>query len=190
MNPNMCGSVGYRILHSTLSFAMLLILFVLSMAGHTLSRPFKFDIPLSEVPTVVYTRATENLESSTEDVGYWDSSRYETTPVSATLSDNLEDGLLRIVPDLDEFDLASTLAPLYLSSSTSLYTDDYFCNCTENYTGLVPSLLSGNDDLWDLLNVLWSHLNSPEAYAAAAMLSKSCYFVQRLLCVCSFCASL
>jgi len=177
----MCGSVGYRILHSTLELAMLLIVCVLSLVGHVVSRPFKFDIPLDDVPTVVYTRATENLESSTEDVGYWDSSRYETTPVSADLSEIVEDGLLRIVSDLSDADITTMPAPLFLSSPTALYTDELFCNCSDNYTGLVLSLLTGNDDLqlWDLLIVLWSHLSSPEAYAAAAMLSKFFIYVQR-----------
>jgi len=73
------------------------------------------NILLEEIPIVVYTRATENLDSSTEDVGYWDNSRYVITAVYADLSEILEDGLLRIVPEFGSLTLQPHLPLCYCS---------------------------------------------------------------------------
>jgi len=50
-------------------FGMVIFLVLLSLAE---ARPLKFDVPLIEVTPAVYTKATENLESSTEDSAYWE----------------------------------------------------------------------------------------------------------------------
>jgi hypothetical protein len=86
-------------------FGMVIFLVLLSLAE---ARPLKFDVPLIEVTPAVYTKATENLESSTEDSAYWEIVTVDDDLAQRSSVSSFKDGLLNFVP---------TLAPLVLENN-------------------------------------------------------------------------
>jgi hypothetical protein len=86
-------------------FGVVIFLVLLSLVE---SRPLKFDVPLIEVTPAVYTKATENLESSTEDSAYWEIVTVDEDLALRSSVSSFKDGLLNFVP---------TLAPLILESN-------------------------------------------------------------------------
>ena len=143
--------------------------------------PLKFDVPLIEVTPAVYTKATENLESSTEDSAYWEIVTVDDDPARRSSVSSFKDGLLNFVP---------TLAPLILESNdttsasalpvSSAFKNDYddLANDTLAYQLDRFSNDSRVSELgfkmeavtlspWEIVKLLWNSVDTPVAAGAA-----------------------
>ncbi len=159
-------------------FALVTVLVLLSLAD---ARPLKFDVPLIEVTPAVYTKATENLESSTEDSAYWEIVTVDDDLAQRSSVSSFKDGLLNFVP---------TLAPLILESNntttasalpvSSAFKNDYddLANDTFAYQLDRFSNDSRVSELgfkmeavtlshWEIVKLLWNSVDTPVAVGAA-----------------------
>jgi len=159
-------------------FGMVIFLVLLSLAE---ARPLKFDVPLIEVTPAVYTKATENLESSTEDSAYWEIVTVDDDSAQRSSVSSFKDGLLNFVP---------TLAPLILESNdtttasalpvSSAFKNDYddLANDTLAYQLDRFSNDSRVSELgfkmeavtlspWEIVKLLWNSVDTPVAVGAA-----------------------
>ncbi len=141
------------------------------------SRPLKFDVPLIEVTPAVYTKATENLESSTEDSAYWEIVTVDDNLALRSSVSSFKDGLLNFVP---------TLAPLILETNNtttvfalpakSALKDDYddLANDTVAYQldrfsndSRVPEpgfkMEAVTLSPWEIVKLLWHSVDTPVA---------------------------
>jgi hypothetical protein len=105
---------------------MVIFLVLFSLAE---ARPLKFDIPLIEVTPAVYTKATENLESSTEDSAYWEIVSVDDDLALRSSVSSFKDGLLNLVPTLAPLSLennnTTTVVPTPHSSALKDVYDDF-----------------------------------------------------------------
>ncbi len=157
---------------------VMIFLVLLSLAD---ARPLKFDVPLIEVTPAVYTKAIENLESSTGDSAYWEIVTVDDDLAQRSSVSSFKDGLLNLVP---------TLAPLVLESNdttttsafpvSSVFRNDYddLANDTLAYqldrfsndsriSELGAEMEAVTLNPWEIVKLLWNSVDTPVAVGDA-----------------------
>ncbi len=159
-------------------FGVVTFLVLLSLVD---ARPLKFDVPLIEVTPAVYTKATENLESSTEDSAYLEIVTVDDDLTLHSSVSSFKDGLLNFVPTLAPLILESndtTLAPALpvssafkndyndLANDTIAYQLDWFSNHSR-ISELGFKMEAVTLDPWEIVKLLWNSVDTPVAVGAA-----------------------
>jgi hypothetical protein len=151
------------------------------------ARPFKFDVPLVDVTPAVYTKATENLESSTEDSAYWEIASLDDDLALRSSVSSFKGGFLNFVPTLTplivEINSSTIVAPTPYSSA---FKDDHvFANDTFAFEFNPPANDSRVPELefkmeaitlspWEVVKLLWNSVDTPAAVGAALFVGKYC----------------
>jgi hypothetical protein len=151
------------------------------------ARPFKFDVPLVDVTPAVYTKATENLESSTEDSAYWEIASLDDDLALRSSVSSFKDGLLNFVPTLTPLvvEISSTTTVASTPHSSAFKNDYDFANDTVAFkynhsanSSRIPKLEFKMEAVtlspWEVAKLLWNSVDTPAAVGAALFVGKYC----------------
>jgi hypothetical protein len=159
-------------------FEMVIFLVLLSFAE---SPPLKFDVPLIEVTPAIYTKATENLELSTEDSAYWEIVSVDDDLALHSSVSSFKDGLLNFVPTLAPLVLeTNSTTTVSLAPVSSAFKDDYddLANDTVAFqldrfsndyriSELSFKMEAVTLNPWEIVKLLWTSVDTPVAVGAA-----------------------